>query len=49
MQIPLYGIAAVTAGILQAHRRFLAAALAPILSSLVVATAYLVFAADFTR
>lgn len=47
-QIPLYGIAAVTAGILQAHRRFLAAALAPILSSLVVATAYLVFAADFT-
>ncbi len=47
-QIPLYGIAAVTAGVLQAHRRFLAAALAPILSSLVVATAYLVFAADFT-
>ncbi len=46
-QIPLYGVAAVTAGILQAHRRFLAAAAAPILSSVVVATAYLVFAAQF--
>ncbi|WP_166355549.1 murein biosynthesis integral membrane protein MurJ [Phytoactinopolyspora limicola] len=43
-QIPLYGIAVVTAGVLQAHRRFLAAALAPIVSSLVVAATFVVFA-----
>jgi putative peptidoglycan lipid II flippase len=42
-QIPLYGIAVVTAGVMQAHRRFLAAALAPVLSSIVVASAYLLF------
>lgn len=47
-QIPLYGVAVVTAGVLQAHRRFLAAALAPVASSVVVATAYLVFQATFT-
>lgn len=46
-QIPLYGVAVITAGVLQAHRRFLAAALAPILSSIVVASAYLVFRAAF--
>ena len=46
-QIPLYGLAVVTAGVLQAHRRFLAAALAPISSSIVVASAYLVFNATF--
>jgi peptidoglycan biosynthesis protein MviN/MurJ (putative lipid II flippase) len=46
-QIPLYGIAVVTAGVLQAHRRFLAAALAPVLSSVVVATAFLVFRQTF--
>ena len=44
-QIWLYGLAVVSAGILQAHQRFLAAALAPLLSSLVVIAAYLVFAA----
>lgn len=47
-QIPLYGIAVVTAGVLQAHRRFLAAALAPVVSSLVVAGAYVAFGAVFT-
>ena len=46
-QIPLYGVAVVTAGVLHAHRRFLAAALAPVLSSLVVASAFLVFRAQF--
>ena len=35
-QILLYGLAVVLYGILQAHRRFVAPALAPVLSSLVV-------------
>lgn len=39
-QVALYGVGVVLAGILQAHRRFLAAALAPLLSSLVVIAAY---------
>ena len=39
-QIPLYGLAVVLYGILQSHRRFIAPALAPILSSVVVAGAY---------
>jgi putative peptidoglycan lipid II flippase len=39
-QIPLYGIAVVLYGILQSHRRFTAPALAPVLSSIVVAGAY---------
>jgi putative peptidoglycan lipid II flippase len=43
-QIPLYGVGIVLAGALQAHRRFLAAALAPLLSSVVVMAAYLLFA-----
>jgi putative peptidoglycan lipid II flippase len=42
-QILLYGLAVVLYGILQAHRRFTAPALAPVLSSLVVVTAYLAF------
>ncbi|HSA51655.1 MAG TPA: lipid II flippase MurJ, partial [Yinghuangia sp.] len=46
-QIPLYGLAVVSAGILQAHRRFTAAAVAPLVSSLVVAGAYLLFAAGY--
>ncbi|MGA4545895.1 murein biosynthesis integral membrane protein MurJ [Uniformispora flossi] len=46
-QIVLYGLAVVSAGILQAHRRFTAAAVAPLLSSLVVAGVYLAFAAEF--
>ncbi len=44
-QIPLYGIAVVLYGILQSHRRFTAPALAPILSSVVVAGAYVGFQA----
>jgi putative peptidoglycan lipid II flippase len=44
-QIPLYGIAVVLYGILQAHRRFTAPALAPVLSSIVVAGAYAGFRA----
>jgi putative peptidoglycan lipid II flippase len=43
-QVVLYGIGIVLTGVLQAHRRFAAPALAPLLSSLVVAGAYLVFA-----
>ena len=42
-QILLYGLAVVLYGILQAHRRFTAPALAPVLSSLVVITAYFAF------
>ncbi|RZS80229.1 putative peptidoglycan lipid II flippase [Motilibacter rhizosphaerae] len=44
-QVPLYGVAVVTAGILQAQRRFLAAAAAPLASSLVVVASYAVFGA----
>jgi putative peptidoglycan lipid II flippase len=43
LQILLYGLAVVLYGILQAHRKFTAPALAPVLSSLVVITAYLLF------
>jgi putative peptidoglycan lipid II flippase len=44
-QVVLYGIGIVLAGVLQAHRRFAGPAVAPLLSSVVVAGAYLVFAA----
>jgi putative peptidoglycan lipid II flippase len=44
-QVVLYGIAVVLTGVLQAHRRFAGPALAPLLSTVVVAAAYLVFAA----
>jgi putative peptidoglycan lipid II flippase len=43
-QVVLYGIGIVLTGVLQAHRRFLAAALAPLLSSLVVIAAYALYA-----
>ncbi|GAA2102552.1 lipid II flippase MurJ [Microlunatus panaciterrae] len=43
-QIWLYGLAVVSAGILQAHQRFLAAAAAPLASSVVVISSYLIFA-----
>lgn len=43
-QVVLYGVGIVLAGILQAHRRFLGPALAPLLSSLVVIGAYLLYA-----
>ena len=42
-QILLYGLAVVLYGILQAHRRFVAPALAPVLSSLVVIGVYFWF------
>ncbi|GAA0920316.1 murein biosynthesis integral membrane protein MurJ [Nonomuraea longicatena] len=42
-QIPLYGVAVVLYGVLQAHHRFAAPALAPLVSSIVVIVAYLVF------
>lgn len=44
-QIVFYGIGMVLTGVLQAHRRFLAAATAPLLSSLVVIATYFVYAA----
>jgi putative peptidoglycan lipid II flippase len=44
-QVVLYGVGIVLTGILQAHRRFAGPALAPLLSSVVVAGAYLLFAA----
>lgn len=44
-QVALYGVGIVLAGVLQAHRRFLAAAVAPLLSSLVVIAAYLGYGA----
>jgi putative peptidoglycan lipid II flippase len=43
-QIVLYGVGVVLTGVLQAHRRFLGPAIAPLLSSIVVAAAYLVYA-----
>ena len=44
-QVVLYGIGIVLTGVLQAHRRFAGPALAPLLSSVVVAAAYVAFAA----
>jgi putative peptidoglycan lipid II flippase len=44
-QIALYGAGIVLAGVLQAHRRFLSVVMAPLLSSLVVIAAYLLFGA----
>ncbi|MFK5690184.1 murein biosynthesis integral membrane protein MurJ [Ornithinimicrobium sp. LYQ92] len=46
-QVLLYGLGIVLAGVLQAHRRFLTAALAPLLSSVVVIAVYLAFGAVF--
>lgn len=43
VQIPLYGLGVVFGGILQAHRKFLWPALAPMFSSIVVITTYFVF------
>lgn len=44
VQIPLYGLGVVASGVLQAHRRFVAPALAPLLSSIVVMASYYLFA-----
>lgn len=43
-QLPLYGIGIVLTGVLQAHRRFAWPVLAPLLSSVTVAAAYVTFA-----
>jgi putative peptidoglycan lipid II flippase len=43
IQIPLYGVGVVLVGVLQAHRRFLWPALAPVFSSVVVIGAYLTY------
>lgn len=42
-QVPLYAVGIILGAVLQAHRRFLAAAIAPLLSSLVVILAYLAY------
>lgn len=42
-QVVLYGVGVVLTGVLQAHRRFVAPAIAPLLSSLVVIACYVVF------
>jgi putative peptidoglycan lipid II flippase len=42
-QVVLYGIGIICSGVLQAHRRFLAPALAPLVSSVAVTAAYLIF------
>ena len=44
-QVVLYGLGIVVTGILHAHRRFVAAALAPLISSLVVIATYGLYAA----
>ena len=41
VQVPLYGLGIILTGLLQAHRRFLAAALAPLASSIVVLASYI--------
>ena len=45
VQVPLYGVGIVLGGVLQSHRRFVAASLAPLLSSLVVIASYLTYEA----
>ena len=44
LQIPVYGVTVVAQGALQGHRRFLAPAIAPAISSLVVIGGYLLYA-----
>ncbi len=43
-QLPLYGLGIVLTGVLQAHRRFAWPVIAPLLSSVVVMTAYVLYA-----
>lgn len=45
-QIPLYGVGVVLTGVLQAQRRFLASAVAPLLNSLVVIGVFFAFGAQ---
>ncbi|MDR2722974.1 MAG: virulence factor MviN, partial [Cellulomonadaceae bacterium] len=44
LQIPMYGVAVVLGGVLQAHKRFFWPAFAPLVSSIVVIVVYAVFA-----
>ena len=44
VQVPLYGVGVVLTGVLHAHHRFIWPVLAPLLSSLTVIAAYLMFA-----
>ncbi|XRQ15734.1 murein biosynthesis integral membrane protein MurJ [Actinomadura welshii] len=44
VQMVMYGVAVVLYGVLQSHRRFVAPALAPLMSSLVVIAAYVAYA-----
>jgi len=44
LQVPLYGVAVVLGGVLQAHKRFFWQAFSPLLSSLAVIVVFLVFA-----
>jgi putative peptidoglycan lipid II flippase len=44
-QVVFYGLTVVLTGVLQAHRRFAGPAVAPLVSSVVVATGYVLFAA----
>ncbi|GAB3591568.1 lipid II flippase MurJ [Angustibacter peucedani] len=48
-QVVLYGVGIVLTGVLQAHRRFVGPALAPLVSSVVVIGVYLAFAAVTDR
>jgi putative peptidoglycan lipid II flippase len=48
-QVVLYGVAVILVGVLQAHRRFLGPAFGPLLSSVVVAATYGLFAAVSSR
>ncbi|MBR7742094.1 virulence factor MviN [Phycicoccus sp. BSK3Z-2] len=45
VQVPLYGVGIILTGLLHAHRRFLTAALTPLLSSVVVLATYLWYGA----
>ena len=45
VQIPLYGVCVVLTGVLQAHEKFFAPALAPLVSSLIVIATYGIFGA----
>lgn len=45
IQVPLYGLAVVLSGVLQAQKRFFWPAFAPVMSSVVVIVSYLAFAA----
>jgi putative peptidoglycan lipid II flippase len=48
-QVVLYGVGIVATGVLQAHRRFLGPAVAPLLSSLLVIGCYVAYALAATR